>query len=214
VNNPHACQPVERWGEPVAHAERVAIVVHGRGQDPAWMHESLVSRLDVPGTAYLAPRAAERTWYPAGFMAPRADNEPDCTWGLACLHALVGELVEAGRAYRELALLGFSQGACLTLEYLSRRGGDFGGVAALTGGLIGPPGTTWSGPSLAGVPVLLATSDIDEWVPLARVEETRRVLEHRGAQVTWRVYEGLGHEINDDEIAFVEKLLGATPRSA
>jgi phospholipase/carboxylesterase len=64
------------------------------------------------------------------------------------------------------------------------------------------------------VPVLLATSDIDEWVPLARAEETRRVLEHRGAQVTWRVYEGLGHEINDDEIAFVEKLLGATPRSA
>jgi phospholipase/carboxylesterase len=212
VNNPHVCQPVAEWGEPAATAERIAVVVHGRDQDPTWMYEHLVSRLDVPGTSYAAPSAADRSWYPAGFMAPRADNEPGCTWGLACLHALVAELVDAGHGEREISLLGFSQGACLVLEYVSRHGGDFGGVAALTGGLIGPPGTAWHGPPLDGVPVLLATSDVSEWVPLTRVEETRRVLEARGAEVTLRVYEGMGHEINDDEIALVEALLGATPR--
>ena len=214
MDNPHAAQAVEEWGDPVPGADRVAVVVHGRGQDPAWMREHVVSRLDVPGTAYVAPSAADGSWYPAGFMAPRAENEPMCTWGLACLHAVVEDLADKGWARNEVCLIGFSQGGCLVLEYVSRHGGDFGAVVALTAGLIGPPGTTWAGPELSDVPVLLATSDVDEWVPLSRVQETRHVLAARGADVTWRVYEGMGHEVNDDEIVLVEKLLSAVPRSA
>lgn len=213
LTNPHACQPAEYWGDPVARADRVALVVHGRNQDPAWMHEHLVSLLDVPGTAYLAPTADDSSWYPAGFMAPAEQNEPRCTWGLERLDALIEELLGAGRDRGAICLIGFSQGGCLVLEYLSRHGGRFGGVAGLTAGLIGPPGTTWEGPSLSGVPVLLATSDVDEWVPLHRVQETQRALATRGADVTFRVYEGMSHVINEDEVALVEKLLSATPRA-
>jgi phospholipase/carboxylesterase len=205
--NPHAAQGVRHWGDSLAEAKRVALMVHGRDQDPEWMREHLVTALHVPGTAYVAPAAADGTWYPGSFMDPLEVNEPRLTWALDRIHGLVGDLVAGGREHGEIFLIGFSQGACVVLEYFSRHPAPFGGVVALTGGLFGPPGTTWDGPFLSGVPVRLATSDGDELVPLERVEATRRALAGRGADVTLQVYVGMGHEIIDDEVSIIENLL-------
>jgi predicted esterase len=205
--NVHAAQRVEHFGAPLATASAVAIVVHGRAHSPEWMREFLIDRLDVRDVAFIAPEAADNTWYPGGFMQEFDANEPKLTWALDRIDQLVGELVAAGRSRSEIFLIGFSQGACLLAEYVSRHPARYGGVGVLTGGLIGPPGTTWQGASLEGTPIVIATSDIDEWVPLARAEETRDVFEARGADVTWRAYEGMDHIINDDEIVLVSELL-------
>jgi len=205
--NAHAEQRVEYFGAPLDTAATAAIVVHGRAQDPEWIREFLIDRLDAPGVAFVAPEAADNTWYPGGFMQEFDANEPHLSWALERIEQLVVELESTGRPRSEIFLLGFSQGACLLAEYVSRHPGRFGGVAVLTGGLIGPPGTTWAGASLGGTPIVVATSDVDEWVPVARVEETRDAFEARGAAVTWRVYPGMEHIINDDEIALVAELL-------
>ncbi len=205
--NAHADQRVENYGEPLDTAAKAALVVHGRAQSPEWMREFLIDRLDAPDVAFVAPEAAGNTWYPGGFMQEFDVNEPHLGWALERIDQLIGALEAAGHSRSEIFLLGFSQGACLLAEYLSRHPGRYGGAALLTGGLIGPPGTTWPGESLAGTPVLMGTSDIDEWVPLARAEATRDVFETRGAAVTWRVYRGMEHIINDDEIALVSHML-------
>lgn len=205
--NVHTSQRVEHFGAPLATASTVAVVVHGRAQSPEWMREFLIDRLDVRDVAFIAPEAADNTWYPGGFMQEFDANEPNLTWALDRIDQLVGELVRAGRSRSEIFLIGFSQGACLLAEYVSRHPTRYGGVGVLTGGLIGPPGTTWQGASLDGTPIVIATSDIDEWVPLARAEETRHVFEARGADVTWRVYEEMDHIINDDEVVLVSELL-------
>ncbi len=205
--NAHLEQRVEHFGTPLEAATLAAIVVHGRAQSPEWMREHLVDRLDASGVAFVAPEAADNTWYPGGFMQDFDVNEPSLTWALERIDQLVTQLVAAGVGRERIVLLGFSQGACLLAEYLSRHPARYGGVAILTGGLIGPPGTTWDGGSLAGTPVVLATSDVDDWVPLARTEETRDVFAARGAEVTWRVYEGMEHIINDDEVRLVGDLL-------
>lgn len=205
--NAHLDQRVETYGEPLDSAATVAVVMHGRGQSPEWMQEFLIDRLDASGIAFLAPEAADNTWYPGGFMQDFEVNEPWLTWALERVDQLVDELVAAGRPRDRIALLGFSQGACLLAEYVSRHAGRYGGVAILTGGLIGPPGTSWDGPSLEGTPMVLATSDIDEWVPLARARESRDVFDARGAAVSWSVYEGMDHIINDDEVRLVGELL-------
>jgi phospholipase/carboxylesterase len=205
--NAHSAQRVEHFGAPPATASTVAIVVHGRNQSPEWMREFLIDRLDMLDVAFVAPEAADNTWYPGGFMQELDDNEPKLTWALDRIDQLVGELEAAGRSRAEIFLLGFSQGACLLAEYISRHPARYGGVGVLTGGLIGPPGTTWQGASLDGTPIVIATSDIDEWVPLARAEQTRDVFENRGGAVTWRVYAGMDHIISDDEIALISTLL-------
>ncbi len=205
--NAHLEQRVEHYGSPLDVATAVAVVVHGRAQSPDWMREHLVDRLDAPGVAFVAPEAADNSWYPGGFLQDFDVNEPSLSWALERIDQLVGQLEAQGFGRERIALLGFSQGACLLAEYLSRHPARYGGVAVLTGGLIGPPGTTWDGGSLDGTPVLLGTSDIDDWVPLARTEESRDAFAARGAHVTMQVYEGMGHIINDDEIRLVTELL-------
>jgi predicted esterase len=205
--NVHTSQRVEHFGAPLTTASTAALVVHGRAQSPEWMREFLIDRLDVLDVAFIAPEAADNTWYPGRFTQEFGVNEPNLTWALDRIDHLVGDLVAAGRSRSEIVLIGFSQGACLLAEYISRHPTRYGGVGVLTGGLIGPPGTTWQGASLDGTPIVIATSDIDDWVPLARAEETRDVFEARDAEVTWRVYEGMDHIINDDEIALVSELL-------
>lgn len=205
---PHGGLPVVAAGAPLEGAPCVLIMVHGRNAAPASMLE-LLPRLARPQIAALAPTAAAGAWYPQSFMAPRARNEPGISSGLAAIEAIVADLLARGVPTGHIALLGFSQGACLTSEFVLRHPRRYGGVLVLTGGLIGAPGTTWPDPPgrLDGTPVFLGTADPDAHVPLTRVLETHAVFERIGAVVTRRVYPGMGHLVNEDEISFVRRVL-------
>jgi predicted esterase len=170
---------------------------------------ALADEIDRPGVAYLAPQAARRSWYPNSFMAPIDQNEPELTSALQVVDDTLARIAEAGPPEEQVVLLGFSQGACLAAEYAARHPQRYGGVVALSGGLIGPDGTDFDheGP-LDGTPVFLGCSDQDPYIPLERVEETATVFRRLGATVTKRIYEGMAHTTNDDEIQFVRTLLG------
>lgn len=183
-------------------------MVHGRGAAPADMLE-LVPRIDQPGFAYLAPAAARRAWYPYTFMAELERNEPGLSSGLTVLAHLVAQIEGAGIVKDRIVLLGFSQGACLTAEFAVRHADRFGAVILYTGGLIGPEGTVWEYPGgFDGTPVFLGCGDADSHVPRARVDASAAVFARMGADVTERIYPGMGHRVNDDEIDFTRTLLG------
>jgi phospholipase/carboxylesterase len=203
---PHGNQPVMREGAPLGAAP-VVIMVHGRGAGPKNILD-LVPRLARPGFTYLAPAAAGNTWYPFSFMAEMEKNEPGLSSALAMLSRLVDETIAGGIDASRIVLLGFSQGACLTSEFAARNARRYGGVIAFTGGLIGPPGTprTYAG-SFAGTPVFLGCSDVDSHVPKPRVDETAEVFTRMGAEVDERIYEGMAHVINDDEIEAAQAIL-------
>jgi predicted esterase len=183
------------------------IMVHGRGASADDML-SLAAALDVPDLACLAPQASGRSWYPLSFLAPIPDNEPGITSGLGVLADLVAALGGQGVPPDRIALLGFSQGACLSLEFAARHAQRYAAVAGLSGGLIGPPGTPrdYRG-SLAGTPVFLGCSDIDAHIPLARVHESAEVFRRMGASVDERIYPGMGHTVTEDEMAAVRAQL-------
>jgi predicted esterase len=204
---PHGGQPVVLAGRAVADAAAAVVLVHGRGGTPEDIL-GLVPELGRPDLAYLAPRAAGQSWYPYSFLAPLADNEPGLSSGLAVLDGLLAALEAQGIGPERALLLGFSQGACLSLELAARRACRYGGVAGLSGGLIGPPGTErrYAG-SLAGTPVLLGCSDRDPHIPRWRVDETAEVLAALGARVDARIYPDMGHTINEDEIERVRRML-------
>jgi predicted esterase len=205
---PHAGGRVVHAGAPLGSARAAMILAHGRNAGPANILD-LLPQLDRPGFACLAPSAAGGTWYPLSFMAERSRNEPGISSGLHVLGRLVTELLERGLPSHRIVLLGFSQGACLTAEFAARHPRRYGGVLVLSGGLIGPPGTTWDDVTgaLDGTPVFLGCSDADAHVPAARVLESRAVFERLGGAVTCRIYPGMGHLVNDDEIAFVRSVL-------
>jgi phospholipase/carboxylesterase len=194
-------------GSPLGQATAAMILVHGRGATAEDIL-SLGRELDRPDLAYLAPQAEGYSWYPYSFLAPMERNEPGLSNGLALLGHLVERLGAEGIPPERTVLLGFSQGACLTLEYAARNARRFGGVAGLSGGLIGPPGTPrdYSG-SLDGTPVFLGCSDRDPHIPLERVKETTEVLTRMGATVTERIYPAMGHTVNEDELERVRGLL-------
>lgn len=202
--NPHLDQRVEYYGAPLNDASEVAIVLHGRSQDPEWMNDHLLAQLNLPGIAFVAPAATDNTWYAAGFMSPTADNQPHLDWALERVRTLIDELSVSGRP---LHLIGFSQGACLTAQTLAIDPSPITSAVVLTGGLIGPPGTTWDMPTASHLRCLMTTSDIDEWVPLPRAEETRVIFEDHGVDVDWTLYHGRPHEICADEIARVDAFL-------
>jgi predicted esterase len=208
-DDPHRTQPVIEGGAPLQRAKAVVLMLHGRGADA----ESMLALADVlapPGLACLAPQAAGHSWYPYPFTAPIERNEPWLSSALRAVERLLERLADAGFAAERVALLGFSQGACLGLEYAARHARRYGGVIGLSGGLIGPEGTPRVYPgSLAGTPAFLGCSDVDPHIPLARVRETTAVLRRLGALVTERIYPGMGHLINDDEIGFVRGLLAS-----
>lgn len=206
---PHQGQPVLSAGVPLAEAAGAMIVVHGRGGSAEGIL-SLRNELNDHGFAFLAPQAAGFSWYPFSFLAPIDQNEPGLSSGLAVLGKLLERVSAEGVPPERTMLLGFSQGACLTLEYVARNARRLGGVVGLSGGLIGPPGTPrdYAG-SLEGTPVFLGCSDRDPHIPEERVGESADVFRGLGADVTERIYAGLGHTVNRDEIDFVNGMMAA-----
>ncbi len=206
---PHDDQPTLFAGVALEKARAGAIFVHGRGADARDIL-GLAAEVDPGDVAYAAPDAAGHTWYPFSFLSPIEQNEPGISSGLRVIDALMARFEGAGLAPEKMLLLGFSQGACLALEYAARHARRFGAIAGLSGGLIGPPGTPrdYAG-SFAGTPVFLGCSDIDPHIPKERVIETSQVMERMGATVTVRLYARMAHEVNIDELSIVREMLEA-----
>lgn len=203
----HSGQPVLMAGKPPAEAKAGMILLHGRGAT-AQSILLLAAELSHPEFVYLAPQAAGNQWYPNRFMTPIAGNEPYLSAALAVVDGLVERLGQTGIPPEQIVLAGFSQGACLALEYAGRHARRYGGVLGFSGGLIGPPGTQWefSG-SLDGTPVFLGCSDVDFHIPAARVKETADALGKLGGDVTMRLYPGMDHTIVEDELDFARGIL-------
>jgi phospholipase/carboxylesterase len=207
----HQGQPVLSAGVPLARARAAMVLVHGRGAT-ARSILTLVPEIDQPGFAYLAPQAAGNTWYPYGFMSPIASNEPWLSSAWAAVAGVLATVASAGLPPERTVLLGFSQGACLASEFAARNARRYGGVVGLSGGLIGPDGTPrdYAG-SLDGTPIFLGCSDADPHIPKERVIESAEVLRQLGAAVEARLYPGMGHTVNQDEIDAVRALMAALP---
>jgi len=206
---PHGGGRILTGGAPLASARGALILTHGRGAT-AESIMTLAPQLQSEHLAWFAPQASGNTWYPFSFLSPIPQNEPGISSGIAVLHELVAFIEDAGIPAERVALAGFSQGACLTLEFGARHARRYGALIGFSGGLIGPDGTSrdYEG-SLEGTPVFLGCSDIDGHVPLARVNESATVLERLGGVVDARIYPGMGHLVNDDEIAATRRLLQA-----
>jgi predicted esterase len=206
-SDPHANQPVLTAGPTPEKADATVLLIHGRGADAESML-SLHGELAAQNLTAIAPQAAGNTWYPHSFLAPLDANQPYLDSALGRLGSLVADLLARGIPSERIVVLGFSQGACLTLEFVARHARHYGAVIGLTGGLIGPPGTPRNYPgSLAGTPVFLGSSDPDPHVPFERVKETEAVLRRMGAKVELRRYPGMPHTINEDELDVCRKLL-------
>ena len=206
---PHAGQPLVTGGTPLEGARAALVLVHGRGGGAESML-ALAGEFPTDGLALLAPQANGNTWYPFSFLVPMERNEPSLSSGLSVLAAVVAEVAAAGIPHERIGILGFSQGACLSLEFAARNARRYGAVIGLSGGLIGPDGTPrdYAG-SLDGTPVFLGCSDVDSHIPEPRVRETGDVLSRLGGEVDLRLYPGMGHLVNGDEVAAVRVLLAA-----
>ena len=212
-SDPHAGQPVLRLGPEPASARRVVLLLHGRG-DSARGILGLAEEFDLPDVAWLAPQAAGNTWYPYSFLSPFDRNEPALTSALTLIGTVVDLLATAGVRPAQLVLMGFSQGGCLAQEFAARHARRYGAVVGLSGGLIGPPGTPRDYPGrFDGMPVFLGCSDIDPHIPVDRVRESAAVFRSMGADVDERIYPGMAHTVNRDELDAVRRLLSPPPDS-
>lgn len=207
LDDPHGEQPVLHAGAPLAGARLAAIMVHGRGAGAEDML-GLAAQLRLDDVAFLAPQAAEAAWYPNRFMTPIASNEPWLTSALAKVDSLIAASAKAGLGAERVALLGFSQGACLVSEFAARHARRYAGVIALSGGVIGPPGTPrdYAG-AFDGTPAFFGCSDVDPHIPVERVRESAEIFRRMGAAVDERIYPRMGHTVNRDELDAVRALL-------
>ena len=196
-----------RSGPSPKDARLVAILLHGRGASAEDIL-GLAHQFSARDIAYVAPQAAGSTWYPYSFLAPIAQNEPWLGSALRVVAGLAEDLAAQGIPAERLVVMGFSQGACLTLEFAARHARRYAAVVAFTGGLIGPPDTPrdYTG-DFAGTPVFIGSSDLDPHVPLERVQESTAVFRRMGATVDERIYPRMGHTINADELHAVDALL-------
>jgi phospholipase/carboxylesterase len=187
-------------GKKLSEAKKALIMLHGRGASAEDIL-GLTSYLNIEDFAILAPQATNNTWYPYSFLAPRPQNEPWLTSALDLLTDLVHDINNAGIPKNQVYFLGFSQGACLTLEYVARNATKWGGAVAFTGGLIGDKiySQTYSG-DFQGTPIFIGTSNPDPHVPVDRVTESVSVLKKMNASVTEKIYQNMGHTISEDEI--------------
>lgn len=204
---PHQGQRVRTSGEPLERAKAAMLMVHGRGAQAEDIL-TLAGEFAQPGFAYLAPQAAGNTWYPNRFLDPVSSNEPWLSSALALVGEVFDQILRVGLRPERIMLLGFSQGACLTLEFAARHARPYGGLVGLSGALIGPDDTPrdYEG-SLEGTPVFLGCSDTDFHVPKERVWQTADVFRRLGGEVTERLYPNMEHTINQDEIDFVRSLM-------
>ncbi len=208
--DPHGRGKIVMAGTPLAEAAGAMILLHGRGataEDILGLGQALAPE----GWALLAPQATDYTWYPYSFLAPRAENEPYVSSALAKVGATVEHVLAAGLPADRIVIAGFSQGACLTTEFVGRNPLRYGAALAFTGGLIGPLNEpiALSG-DLAGTPVLLSSGDPDPHVPWSRVEQSAELLRGIGAEVTLRRYPGRAHTVTADEVAVARRMLAAT----
>jgi phospholipase/carboxylesterase len=206
--NPRPVDGTVLAGAPLERASLAVVVVHGRDQDPGWMLENLVLQLDLPNAAFILPEAENNTWYPGRFFDREAENEPWVRRALACCTRAVGLAEAAGIPVERIALAGFSQGACLVAELLAREPRPYAAAAILTGGLFGteeevhvPRG------SLDGLPMLITGHLDDDWVPVPRVERTAQLFREAHARVELAIHDDPEHQINEDEVAAVRRLL-------
>jgi phospholipase/carboxylesterase len=208
VISPHEGVAVLQAGEPLGKARAAMILLHGRGASAEDIL-TVGAELAQPGFAYLAPQAAGNAWYPNPFTAPLEANEPYLSSALEVVKTLLARVEETIPAQRVI-LLGFSQGACLTLEFAARHARPYGGVVALSGGLIGPDLTPRDYPGdFEGTPAFLGCSDVDPHIRKDRVLEAGEVFKRMGAHVTVRLYPGMGHMVNQDEIDSVREIVAA-----
>jgi predicted esterase len=213
IEDPHRDQPVLIRGPEATAARLAVILVHGRGGSAEDLL-ALAGDIGWNDVRYLAPQAAGHTWYPYSFLSPIDRNEPHLSSALNRLATLVASLQDQGIPANRIGLLGFSQGACLSLEFAARHARRYAALVGLSGGLIGPPGTTrqYAG-TMEGTPVFLGCSDVDPHIPVERVRETSAVFRTLGAAVDERIYPGMGHIVNTDEMTAVRQLL-APPKSS
>jgi predicted esterase len=208
----HHGQPVLEKGEPLERATAAMVLAHGRGATAKDILISCQPLLEEPGFAFLAPQAEANAWYPNPFTAPLDSNEPWLSAALDVIDGLLARIVGTVPANR-VVLLGFSQGACLMLEYAARRCRRYGAVIGLSGALIGPPDTSrdYQG-SLAGTPVFLGCGDQDQYVSTGQVKAAGAALRGLGGQVAVRLYPGMGHVVSADELAEVKERMAALTR--
>jgi phospholipase/carboxylesterase len=194
-------------GLPAKEASRAMILVHGRGGNAYGMLE-LATELKLDDFTLLAPQAHLNSWYPYSFMAPKEQNEPGLSTGLTLLSEALKDLEEAGFSREDIYFLGFSQGACLTSEFLARNADRYGGAFILSGGVIGDKTdrSPYKG-HFGKTPAFFGISDIDPHVPLERVHETVEIYREMGAVVSERIYAGAPHTIRRDEVDFINETL-------
>jgi predicted esterase len=214
--DPHGRQPVLTYGAPLADANGVVILLHGRGSPAANIIRLAVPLAPDPDSeqkiAWLAPQSDGNTWYPYRFIVPVEQNEPWLSSALAKIDGIVDSAIESGIHPGQIALIGFSQGACLALEYAARGSRKPGVVAAFAGGLIGEPGAPRAPiADLTGTSIFLGVGDADGHIPAAQAEESARLLAEADATVDFRVYPGVDHAILDDEIEAARALVTGLP---
>jgi phospholipase/carboxylesterase len=204
--NPHLSTETATAGAPGAAV--AAVLVHGRDQDPEFMLDEVVRRLGLDDdVAYVLPRAAERSWYPGRFYDPMEDNEPWLGWSLEAIEAAVAQARGDRRTLPAIALVGFSQGACIVAEHLARRPQPYGAAAILTGALFGTPADRMPVGSLGGLPIFFGIAHEDDWIPVDAVRATVAAFQRAGARCDLHVYDDEEHGVNDDEVVAVRNLL-------
>lgn len=200
IQGPHQGQPLFTSGKALGESSAAMILIHGRGATAPSILE-LAELLPHANMAYLAPQAANNTWYPNSFLSPIGGNEPGLSSALQVIADLVMQIEAAGIPAQNIVIGGFSQGACLASEFVARHARRYGGVLVFSGGVIGPPGTPrdYRG-SLDGTPVFVGCSDTDFHIPVGRVHETAEALAQLGGEVDKQIYPSMDHTIIQDEI--------------
>ena len=208
--DPHRDAPISHAGAPLSEAVGAVVLLHGRGGSARDIL-SVGGALDTPQLAYLAPEASGNTWYPYSFLAPIEENEPWLSFALSKVKSTVQVALEAGIAAERIVICGFSQGACLSTEFVARNPQRYAGLIAFTGGLVGPEGWDLAHPGdLAGTPAFFGSGDPDPHVPWSRVQESADILAGMGAVVTARRYPGRPHTVSADELDYAKQFVRAT----